>query len=258
VSDIVLEFTATSSDRFQAWQNVLQEVGFAGETGPAHGQPGYEEHQQQAAQALHLLQPHLDGLARRVDTLHPHVLAQMESIQRSLEDSKEPASSRRLGDVSLDLSHVMNSIEVLLLGLIGPEGQSPVAFGHIEIPTQPYFEAWLTAATGCKNLIPNIESTQTIAWRTDRAYLFPGQAQQAAAFEAREVPFEMCCDVLRRWNAGSTSQGWIGATDPAERHRYEDWQPCFTEGLVQLQAGLSEIADRGEIYLGWTTWYGYE
>jgi len=128
----------------------------------------------------------------------------------------------------------------------------------VEIPTQPYFEAWLRAATSCTNLVPNLESTQTISWRTDRAYLLPVQAEKVSALEPKDVSFAACCDVLRRWNTRSTSKVWIGATDPAERHRYEDWQPCFFEGLVQLRAGLQDIADRDEIYLGWTTWYGYE
>lgn len=258
VSDIVLEFTATSVDRFEAWQNVLQDVGFAREYGPSRGQPGYEEHERRAAQALDLLHPHLTAVERLVDPLHPHVYAQLESIHRSIGDAKQPAGRRRLGDIALDLSHVMNAIEVLLLGLIGPEGQSPAAFGHVEIPTQPYFEAWLRAATGSTNLVPSIESTQTISWRTARAYLLPVQAEKVAALEPRDVPFEACCDVLRRWNARSTSKVWVGATDPAERHRYEDWQPVFFEGLVQLRAGLKDIAERDEIYLGWTTWYGYE
>jgi hypothetical protein len=258
VSDIVLEYTSATPRRFKLWQDVLRDVGFARDYGPAPGQPGYDEHQQRSARAVALLQPHLDALPKVVDAQHPHVLAMMESIVRSLESARQPAWLRELGDVSLDLSQVMDGIEVLLLDLIGPEGQSPVARGQVELPTQPYFTAWLVASTGCPNLVPSLDATQAIGWRTDRAYLYPAQAKAVSELEPRDVTFEACCDVLRTWNARSSTKVWIGSADPTERHRYDAWQAAFTEGLVQLQSGLAETVERGEIYLGWTTWYGYE
>jgi len=258
VSDIVLEYTSVSPARFERWRNVLRDVGFARDYGPAAGQPGYEEHERQAARAIELLQPHLNAMTDVVDTRHPHVLAQMESILRAHESSKQPAHRRTLGSISLDLSTMMDSIEVLLLNLIGPEGQSPIGPGQIELPTQPFFEAWLAASTGCLNLLPNIESTQTIAWRTHRAYLLPHQVKAVAEMEARDVSFRTCCAVLQRWNSRSSTKVWVGAEDPAEQHRYDLWQAAFTEGLVRLQMGLSETAEQGEVYLGWTTWSGYE
>lgn len=258
MSDIVLEYTSIPPARFDRWRNVLRDVGFARGYGPSEGQPGYREYERQAARAIELLQPHLNAMTDVVDTRQPFVLAHMESILRAYESSRQPADRRDVGDVSLDLADMMSSLEVLLLNLIGPEGQSPIGPGQIELPTQPYFEAWLAASTGCLNLLPNVESTQTIAWRTDRAYLLPHQVRKIAEMEARDVSFRTCCAILQRWNSRSSTKVWVGSEDPAEQHRYEIWQAAFTEGLVQLQAGLTEAADRGEVYLGWTTWSGYE
>lgn len=258
MSDILLEYTGTTPERFEAWQNVLLDVGFARAYGPSPGQPGYDAWIRQAAQAIDLLQPHLDVVARRVEIGHPFVTARLEAIQRSLEDATQPLRSRKLGDVGLDLSHIMDDVEVLLLGLIGPEGQSPVGRCSVEVPTQPYLAAWLRAATGTPNLVPNAESTQVLSWRTDRAWLPPAQAGQLAELEPRDVSYEACCSVLRRWNDRSSTKVWIPSSDPQESRRYEEWQVCFVEALHQLQSGLGEIAERGEVYLGWTTWTGYE
>lgn len=258
MSDSFLEYAGVPPGRFDLWQNVLRDVGFARGYGPAHGLPGYSEYQRQAAQAIDLLWPHLELLPRHVDPRDPHIAAQLESIRRAIESSRNPTKERRVGDVSLDLSWVMDSLEVLLLGLIGSEGQSPVAPRRAEIPLQSFLPAWLVLATGCPNLLPGPAATQTVSWRTPRAYLLPSQMRDLLELPPREVSPEECRTLIESWNAHAEIKLWVGTLDRAQRDHYAACQARFREVWEQLRSDLKGHAQRGEIYVGWTAWYGYE
>lgn len=132
--------------RFELWLDILRDVGFARDYGPAHGKPGYEEHQKLSRQAIEQLWPHLDVLRKLVKD-------DLSSIHRAIESARAPQRKRSLGDVSLDLSHAMSDIERLVLGEIVRE----------EIPNDRSFPDWL------EKHLPGRE----IAWRVTRRWLPP-------------------------------------------------------------------------------------
>jgi len=257
VSDSTFEYGGVPAGRFAMWEDILKDVGFARGYGPAHGQPGYDEHQREAARAIELLWPPLALLPKHLDTTHPHVAAYLQSLDRTVEmargEGPRPATSQ-----SLALSQIMTTLEALLLGLIGPQGQSPLAPRTEELPTQPYFEAWLATASGSADLVPGPAARRTIAWRTTRACVLPDQAKEIAAAATREITLDWCRALIDHWNRKSTTHKFLGPADDAERTRFAEWQPRFHEVLARLKADLRGYAERGEVYLGWTGWYGHE
>lgn len=257
VSDSAFEYAGVSVERLSTWEDILKDVAFA-QYGPARGQPGHDEYQRHAAQALEQLWTHLALLPRLLDEKQPHVAAYLTSIRRTVEREAPPPPRKRWMDAGLDLSHVMNTLEALLLGLIGPKGQSPFPPCSAELPTQPYFPAWLALRSGSADLLPSPSATRIISWRTARAAVGPDAAREILAREPRTVPVNECRALIDRWNQSSQTQTYLGAADDAERGRYDEWQRRFEEVYQQLTADLRRFADRGEVYLGWTAWYGYE
>jgi hypothetical protein len=186
VSNSFFEYAGVPRPRFELWRDILRDVGFARDYGPAHGQPGWEEHQKQSRQAIEQLWPHLEVLARLVPDDLSH-------IHRSIADARASQHKRKLGNVALDLSHAMDSIETLILGKPRSE----------PIKNDGVWEAWL------ERHLPGRE----IKWRVARRYVLPGEA---AAFPAGPPLAEI------------------------------------------LRADLRAFAARGDVYVGWTAWYGYE
>lgn len=154
MSDNVFEYAGVPRARFELWRDILRDVGFARDYGPAHGKPGWEAHQKLSRQAIEQLWPHLDVLSRLVKD-------DLSSIHRSIERARAPQHRRSLGDVSLDLSHAMGDIERLILG-------EPV---REEIPNDGAFEEWL------KRHLPGHD----IAWRQARSYLLPEEFPELPA-----------------------------------------------------------------------------
>ena len=143
------EYAGVPRPRFELWRDILRDVGFARDYGPSHGQPGYEEHQKLSRQAIEQLWPHLDVLARLVPD-------DLSSIHRSIESARAPQHRRKLGDVSLDLSHAMNDLERLILGKPRSE----------PIRNDGSWEAWL------ERHLPGRE----IRWRFARRFVLPEEA----------------------------------------------------------------------------------
>ena len=180
------EYCGVPRPRFGLWRDILGDVEVARDYGPDRLKPGYEEHQKRCRQAIEQLWPHLDILSRLVPDDLSH-------IHRSIADARALQRYRKVGDVSLDLSHAMSSIETLILG-------KPV---QEEIPNDGSFAEWLE-----RHL-----KGREIAWRQRRSYLLPE--------EFPELP-------------------------PG---------PPVVE---RLRAALQAFAARGDVYLGWIAWYGYE
>lgn len=239
MGDSYFEYGGVAPARFGLWEDVLQDV-----------QP--EQDPRRARQAIEQLWPHLESLKRLVDLSSSHTAVYLESIQRSIESARADQKHRRVGDASLDLHHAVESIERLLLGLIGPDGRSPKAPRSVGIPLTPLFEPWLFLATGCANLVPGPAATQTIEWRQTRAYLRPAQVKALALAEAREVSLEDCHAQIRNWNRSSP----VGEDLVRSFYAAEDGR--FREVLSGLRMDLRDFASRGEGYIGWTAWYGYE
>lgn len=239
MGDSFFEYGGVAPDRFALWEDVLQDV-----------KP--EQDVRRARQAIEQLWPHLEALKRLVDSSASHTAVYLESIERSIESARADQKHRRHGDASLDLIQAVESIERLLLGLIGPQGQSPTAPRSVEIPLTPLFEPWLFLATGCANLVPNPAATQTIGWRQSRAYLRPPQVKALAGADVRDVRLEDCHAQIRTWNKSSP----VGAD--LVRSFYAAENDRFREVLSGLQADLKAYASRGEGYIGWTAWYGDE
>jgi hypothetical protein len=248
VSDSAFEYGGVSPEKLAMWEDILKDVGFARGDGPAHGRPGHDDFQRRAAQALELLWTHLALLPRLVDETHPHVAAYLKSVTRTVEREAPPPPRKRWMDAALDLSHVMNTLEALLLGLIGPEGQSPHPPRSAELPTQPYFEAWLSLRAGSPDLLPGPSARRVVSWRTPRAVVDPARAKEILARGPREIPFDECRSLLAPGPP----------PDAAERARYDGWQRRFDEVYRQLSTDLQRTAERGDFYLGWTAWYGTE
>ena len=188
MSDLRFEYAGVPRRRFELWRDILRDVGFARDYGPSSGQAGYDEHQKRSKRALEQLWPHLEVLERLV--ADP---VELSNIRRYIENARGPQHRRTMGDISLDLSHAMSSIERLVLGEIV----------HEEIPNDPSFEEWL------KRHLPGRE----IAWRTSRSYVLP-----------EEIP-----DV-----------------------------PPDSPLVERLRENLRAFASRGDVYVGWIAWYGYE
>jgi hypothetical protein len=258
VSDSAFEYGAVSAERFAMWEDILKDVGFARGYGPAHGKPGFEDYQLKATQALEQLWTHLALLPRLVDESHPHVAAYLKSVRRTVEREAPPPPRKRWMDAGLDLSHVMNTLEALLLGLIGPQGQSPHPPCSAEIPTQPYFEAWLALRAGSPDLLPGPAARRVVSWRTERAVVGPKDAKEIVDRKPRAVTIDECRALIDDWNRRSTTQRYLGPSDASERVRYEEWQDRFEEVYAQLTADLKRFSERGELYIGWTAWYGHE
>jgi hypothetical protein len=161
-------------------------------------------------------------------------------------------------DAGLDLSHVMNTLEALLLGLIGPQGQSPHPPCSAGIPTQPYFPAWLALRAGSADLLPGPAARRIVSWRTERAVVDPQAALEIVGRKPRSVTLDECRALLDHWNRKSPTAVSFGSADDAERGRYDEWQRRFEEVHAQLTADLSRFAGAGDLYLGWTAWYGDE
>jgi hypothetical protein len=257
VSDSFIEYSGVSADRFALWEEILKDVGFARGYGPGHGRPGYEEHERQAGQAIELLWTHLALLPRHIEAGNPFVAAYLKSIDKTVELARGEHGSKA-SSLSLSLSHVMNTLEALLLGLVGREGQSPAAPHSLEIPTQPYTEAWLALATGTADLLPGPAARRVVAWRTHRAVVLPPQANEIAKEKPQEAGFDDCRALVERWNRTSTLSRKLGPGDDDERRRFDGCQARFREVLAQMKLDLRRFSERGEIYLGWSAWYGYE
>lgn len=258
VGDSVFEYVGVSADRLATWEDVLKDVAFARGDDPGRGKPGHEEYQRRATQALEQLWTHLALLPRLVDETHPHVAAYVTSIRKTVEREAPPPPRRRWMDAGLDLSHVLNTLEALLLGLIGPQGQSPFPPGRAEIPTQPYFPAWLALRAGSADLLPGPAARRIVSWRRDRAVVDPRAALEIVDRKPRSVTLDECRALIDHWNRKSPTAVYLGAADDAERGRYDGWQRRFEEVYGQLCADLKDYAGRGEFTLGWTAWYGDE
>jgi len=258
VGDSVFEYGGVSTERLATWEDILKDVAFARGDGPGRGKPGHEEHQRHATQALEQLWTHLALLPRLVDETHPHVAAYLTSIRKTVEREAPPPPRRRWMDAALDLSHVMNTLEALLLGLVGPQGQSPHAPCSAEIPTQPYFLAWLALRAGSADLLPGPSARRIVSWRTERAVVAPQAAMEIVGRKPRSVTLDECRALIDHWNRKSPPAVSLGPADDAERARYDDWQRRFEEVYAQLTADLSGTAGRGDRYIGWTAWYGDE
>jgi hypothetical protein len=227
VSDSAFEYGGVSAEHLATWEDILKDVGFARDAGPARGQPGHEDHQRRATQAMELLWTHLALLPRLLDETHPHVGAYLQSIRRVIGREEPPPPRKRWMDPALDLSHVMSTLEALLLGLIGPQGQSPFPPCSAEIPTHPPFDAWLAIRAGSADLLPGPAARRVVSWRTPRAVVSPEDA--------------------RKILDGAADRG----RDAGEQRRFE-------EVYAQLTADLKRFADRGDFYIGWTTRYAPE
>lgn len=258
VSDSAFEYGGVPAARLAVWEEILRDVGFARELAPAHRKPGHDDHQRLAAQALEQLWTHLALLPRHVNEKDPFVAAYLKSIRRTVEREAPPPPRRRWMDAALDLSHVMNALEALLLGLIGPQGQSPHPPYSAELPAQPYFEAWLSLRSGSPDLLPGPEARRSVSWRTPRALVPPIEALQILGRQARAVTFDDCRALIDRWNRGSSRQRFLAPADDAERGRFGQYQKRFEEAYAQLSGDLRRIAERGDVYMGWTAWYGHE
>jgi len=257
VSDSFIEYTGVPADRFALWEDILKDVGFARGYGPGHGRPGYDEHERRAGQAIEQLWTHLALLPRHLDMNNQFVAAYLKSIDKTV-DLARGANGVKASSLSLSLSHVMSTLEALLLGLIGPEGQSPAAPHTLEIPTQPYTEAWLAIATGSGDLLPGPGVKRVVAWRTNRAVVLPAQAKEIATAKPREAGLDECRALVEEWNRTSTVIRQVGAADDDERTRFDGHQKRFREVLAQMKLDLRRFAERGDVYLGWSAWYGYE
>jgi hypothetical protein len=257
VSDSFIEYSGVPADRFALWEDILKDVGFARGYGPGRGRAGYQEHERQSGQAIELLWTHLALLPRHVDVRNPFVAAYLQSIERTIELARGE-NGPRASSLSLSLSHVMNTLEALLLGLVGPDGQSPVAPHRLEIPTQPYTEAWLAIAGGTPDLLPGPAVKRVVAWRTNRAVVLPLQANEIAGGKPREAGLDECRAMVERWGRPSMVPRRVERADPDERTPFDNWQKRFREVLAQMKLDLRRFAERGEIYLGWSACYGYE
>jgi hypothetical protein len=244
VGDSFFEYGGVAPERFGLWEDVLQDV-----------KP--EQDPRRARQAIEQLWPHLEALKRLVDASSSHTAVYLESIQRSIESARADQKNRRHGDVSLDLFQAVESIERLLLGLIGPAGQSPVAPRSVEIPLTPLFESWMFLATGCANLVPNPASKQTIQWQQTRAFLRPAQVKALAVAEVRDVAVDDCRAQIEAWNDTEAVKRGLASIED-DRRTYGAVNARFREVLSGFQADLKAYASRGEGYIGWTAWYGYE
>jgi len=251
VSDCFFEYAGVPAERLEFWKDILKDVSFARGYGPSAGRPGHEEHERKSAQAIELLWTHLALLPRHLDLNHRPVALYLDSLNRTVEQSRSGAP-RRSGRVSLDFSHLMNLLESLLLGLIGPEGQSPFAPHRVEIPTRPYFAAWLAAATGSADLLPGPAAARIVAWRTNRAVVLPAQAKDIAAGKPRNATLDDCRRVIEDWNRRSPSGQHPEPAPDDERARFVGWENEFRPVLAQLKLDLRRFADRGETYVGWT------
>jgi hypothetical protein len=254
VGDSFFEYTGVPPARLKVWEEILQEVGHARGYGPGHGKPGDEEHQRISSQAIEQLWTHIALLPKQLDTTDPFVIAYLNSLENTVAVAREAGTAR----ASLALSQVMGTLEVLLLGLIGPEGQSPVAPYAHEIPTQPYFEGWLACVAKTADLLPGPAAARTLSWRFARAVVLPPQAKELAERKAKDVTLDEIRALVEHWHRKSPSRPFIGAADDEERGRYFDWQHGFREVFRKLQSDLRRFASQGRIYLGWTAWYGYE
>lgn len=257
MSDRFIEYAGVPADRFALWEDILKDVGFARGHGPGHGRPGDEEHQRQAAQAIELLWTHLALLPRHVDVGNPHVAAYLTSIDKTVALARGE-SGPKAASQSLSLSHLMTTLEALLLGLIGPDGQSPAAPHSLEIPNQPYTEAWLALAAGSADLLPGPAAKRIVAWRTNRAVVLPAQAKEIASGKPREAGLDECLALIDHWNRKATVLRAVGPGDDPARTQFEAWQKRFREVLAQMKLDLHRFAGRGEVYVGWVAWYGYE
>ena len=74
----------------------------------------------------------------------------------------------------------------------------------------------------------------------------------------RTVTLDECRALIDHWNRKSSTAVYLGPADAAERGRYDEWQRRFEEVYAQLTADLSRFAGRGDLYTGWTAWYGDE
>lgn len=254
MSDSFFEYTGVTPARLQVWEEILQEVGHARGYGPGHGKPGDEEHQRISSQAIDQLWTHLALLPKHLDTTDPFTNVYLKSLDDTVEVARAAGTAR----ASLALSHVMSTLEALLLGLIGPEGQSPVAPYAHEIPTQPYFDGWLACVAKTADLLPGPAATRTLSWRFARAVVPPAQAKQIAERKVRDVPLDEVRALVEQWHRKSDNKPFLGKVDDEERERYADWQHGFREVYSKLQSDLRRFAAQGRIYLGWTAWYGYE
>lgn len=257
MSDRFIEYAGVPAARFALWEDILKDVGFARGYGPGHGRPGDEEHQRHAGQALDALWTHLALLPRHLDLNNRFVPAYLKSIEKTV-DLARGEGGPRASSQSLSLSHVMSSLEALLLGLIGPEGQSPAAPHALEIPDQPYTEAWLALASGTADLLPGAAAKRIVAWRTNRAVVLPAQAKEIAAGKPLEAGFDDCRALLEQWNRESPVQRAVGPADDAARALFDGWQPRFRAVLAQMKLDLHRFAERGDVHVGWIAWYGYE
>jgi hypothetical protein len=257
VADSFIEYSGVPADRFALWEDVLKDVGFARGHGPGRGRPGYEEHERQAGQAIEQLWTHLALLPRHVDLGNPFVASYLKSIDKTVELARGEHGPKA-SSLSLSLSHVMNTLEALLLGLIGREGQSPAAPHSLEIPTQPYTEAWLAIAAGTADLLPGPAVKRVVAWRINRAVVLPPRANEIAGGKPRKAGLDECRALVEHWNRASAFSRTVGPADLDERRRFDQWQKRFHEVLAQMKLDLRRFADRGEVYLGWSAWYGYE
>ena len=256
MGDTFLEYTAASPARFSLWQAVLADVAFAQDYGPAHGQPGYADHQRQASKAIEALKAHEAALVAHVDTADSRVAAQLEGLRRTFEEASIPASERQFGDVSLDLSFAVGYLEVLLLGLIGPEGQSPVPPYSARVPATSYLEAWLAAGAGTANLVPCPVSTQIVSWRTPRAFLRPAEMKDLPS--PREVGVQECYQLVTAWNETSSTKRFVTMPDAADEAAWLDSRRHYDAALEELTRDLKLFAERGDVYLGWTASYDYD
>jgi len=251
VSDSAFEYGGVSPAKLAMWEDLLHDVGFARDPGPSRGRPGHEEAQRLAAQALEQLWTHLALLPRLLDGSHPHVAAYLNSVTRTVEREAPPPPRKRWIDAGLDLSHVMNSLEALLLGLIGPDGQSPHPPRAAELPTPPCFEAWLSLRTGSADLLPGPAARRVVSWRRPRAIVDALQAKEILGRGPRAVSFDDCRALHEKWHPAAP-------ISPDDRGRYDEWQRRFEEVAAQLTADLRVYAERGDCYVGWMAWYGHE
>jgi hypothetical protein len=228
--------------------DAVRDVEFARGYGPTHAQPGYDKHIAKCRDALQLLQPYVDGLESG-----PHA----DACRRAIKDGL--AKGRRThGDAALDLTWCMSGLEAALLGLIGPQGQTPYPQHQIGLPLQPYFEDWLVTVTECPDLIPHPHSTQLVGWHTYvRAWLSPAQIAKLPATEP-DLSYDGCRAAIERANRKRMAHLWIGAPSDIEHAAYNNYQKRFREVLAELRRDLAEFAARGLAYVGWTAYYGYE
>jgi hypothetical protein len=222
---LTFDYAGVAPERFAAWQDVLRD-----------------------ARSADALWPYLESVPRLVDAAHPHVQAYLASARSFVEP---PPRARKSRDRDRDLVHAVDTFEVLLLGLIGPEGQSPHAPRSLELPNQPYFEAWMALAFDHPNLLPGPDAVQVVGRRQPRAWLGPAQVRALAEARPRGIVDVEAC-------RARTAGRFLVALDVAERARYERWEARFREVAEQLHADLKAFAARGAAYVGWMTWTGDE